>query len=83
MKATGDSTSVAVAITKFLFEFATARLIVMLAWVIFSSCYGFCRCVDTRTCDRTCLLAWTGFPHLVPSIYDTNSCATLGLTSYP
>ena len=38
-----------------------ARLIVMLARAIFSSCWGICACVDTRLCDRTCLQVWTEY----------------------
>ena len=37
---------------------AIVRLIMMLARAIFRSCGGFGTCVDTRTCDRTCLRAW-------------------------
>ena len=37
---------------------AITRSIVMLALATFRSCWGFCTCVDTRTCDRTCLRAF-------------------------
>ena len=53
---------------------AIARLIVMLPWVHFHSCQGFCTCVDMHTCDHTCLqtrteairVSWIGkIPRLV------------------
>ena len=41
---------------------AMARLTMMLAWAIFRSYWGFCKCVDKCMCDRTCLRAWTELP---------------------
>ena len=51
-------TNIAVATTKSLFG--------MWDWTVdsdvgtgsFCSCWRFCTCVDTRTCDRTCLRGW-------------------------
>ena len=40
---------------------AIARLIVILAPAIFRSCWGFYAYEDMRTCDRTCLRAWTDY----------------------
>ena len=52
-------TSVAVVTTSSYLTCAIARLIVMLARVIFRSCWGFYSCLDTHTCYRTCFRAWT------------------------
>ena len=44
----------------FYFTCTIVQLMMILARAIFRSCGGFCTRVDTRTCDRTCLRAWTG-----------------------
>ena len=52
-------TSVAVETTQFLLAWAIVRVTFMLERAMLRSGWGFCTCVDTHTCDRTCLRAYT------------------------
>ena len=55
---------------------AIAQLTTMLTQAIFCSCWGFCKCVDMRKYNSTCLQAWTKYQSMPRDMCD-HTCMCL------